>query len=57
MNFYQNLVGGEATKELGLNEDQLAFLFEKSTDLNEDIRIELNDRAIDYLEEQRKEAK
>ena len=56
MNFYQNLVGGEATEELGLNEDQLAFLFEKSTELNEDIKIELNDRAIDYLDEQRKEA-
>ena len=43
--------------KLGLNDDQFDFLFGKSTDLNEAIKIELNDRAIDYLEEQRKEAK
>ena len=64
VDFYQNLVFAENDDEireeilegfLGLNGEQLAYLFEKSTDLNEDIKIELSERAIDYLEEQRKE--
>ena len=38
---------------MGLNDDQLAFLFEKNTDLNDDIKIELSERALDFLEEQR----
>ena len=56
VNFYQSLVAGEADKGLVLTEEQKGYLFQKSTDLNEDIKMELTDRVIDYLDKQRKEA-
>ena len=56
VNFYQSLVAGEADKGLVLTEEQKGYLFQKSTDLNEDIKMELTDRVIDYLDEQREEA-
>ena len=56
VNFYQNLVAGEANKDLVLTEEQKGYLFQKTTDLNEDIKMELTDRVIDYLDEQREEA-
>ena len=55
--FYHNLIARTdfAIDKLGLDEKQVEYIFEKNTNFNDDIRIELTDKAIDYFEDHRKE--
>ena len=55
--FFQKLVGraDNFTKGLGLSDDQEEYLYERDTYLPDDIKIDLNERAVNYLESHRKE--
>ena len=55
--FFQNLFArtDNFTQGLGLTEDQEKYLYEKDTD--DEIKIELKEGAVNYLESHRKEVK
>ena len=55
--FFQKLFAGadDFTKGLGLSDDQEEYLYERDTYLPDDIKIDLNERAVNYLESHRKE--
>lgn len=55
--FFQNLFArtNNFTKGLGLTADQEEYLYEKDTD--DEIKIELKEGAVNYLESHRKEVK
>ena len=55
--FFQKLVGraDNFTKGLGLSDDQEEYLYERDTYLPDDIKIDLNERVVNYLESHRKE--
>ena len=59
MTFFQNLIGrsDDFTESLRLTPDQEEYLFEKDTsniDEDADIKIELNEGVVNYLESFRK---
>ena len=55
--FFQSLIAraDDFTNGLRLSEDQKEYLYEKDTYLHDDIKIDLNERVVDYLESHRKE--
>ena len=55
--FFQSLFAkaDDFINGLGLSEDQEEYLYEKDTYLHDDIKIDLNERVVNYLESQRKE--
>ena len=55
--FFQSLFAkaDDFINGLGLSEDQKEYLYEKDTYLHDDIKIDLNERVVNYLESQRKE--
>ena len=55
--FFQSLIAraDDFTNGLRLSEDQKEYLYEKNTYLPDDIKIDLNERVVDYLESHRKE--
>ena len=55
--FFQSLIAraDDFTNGLRLSEDQKEYLYEKKTYLPDDIKIDLNERVVDYLESHRKE--